>query len=307
MCTSYLRNGHLVPTGGTEFKVGDVVCRTARRAARTATRPARTAATEAWFISGDAGYVVTDTDTFNPDLHTSAAGPREHRLPRERHHVADEAPDHLQLIGPLRDRLAQQSHIRHRVTALLAAWTEGDMGALERLVPLVYTDLRRIAARRIPRGEPRAHALGHGARARVLHAPGGPALRALANRAQFFAIASSRCAAILVDHARKRQAHKRHGGVQSPSTRASPTRPRATLDLLELDDAMQELSALDERSSKVVEMQVLRRPLDRGGSVRPRHLARHGRARVGLGAGPGCSGTSRAPDPARGVSAVCRH
>jgi hypothetical protein len=71
---SYLRNGKLVPTGGTEFKVGDVVylnC-TPRDAEGNPTNIH--GPLQAWFISGDAAYNVTDTDTFNPDLHTHGPG-----------------------------------------------------------------------------------------------------------------------------------------------------------------------------------------------------------------------------------------
>jgi hypothetical protein len=69
---SYLRNGHLVPTGGTEFKVGDVVYLNCTPRDADGNPANSHGPLQAWFISGDAGYVVTDTDTFNPDLHTSA-------------------------------------------------------------------------------------------------------------------------------------------------------------------------------------------------------------------------------------------
>src|SRR5262245_19969619 len=100
------------------------------------------------------------------------------------------------------------------VTALLAAWTEVDSTALERLVPLVYADLRRIAARRI-RAENRGHtlsatALVHECYMRLVDQRSAR----WQNRAQFFAIASEQMRRILVDHARKRQANKRQGGVQ---------------------------------------------------------------------------------------------
>lgn len=140
------------------------------------------------------------------------------------------------------------------VTALLAAWTDGDRTALERLVPLVYADLRRIAARRI-RSENRGHtlsatALVHECYMRLVDQKSAR----WQNRAQFFAIASEQMRRILVDHARRRHAHKRHGGVQITLDEAVASAPGRDLDLLALDQALVELTALDERSAKVVEM-----------------------------------------------------
>jgi RNA polymerase sigma factor (TIGR02999 family) len=140
------------------------------------------------------------------------------------------------------------------VTALLAAWTDGDRGALERLVPLVYADLRRIAARRI-RAENRGHtlsatALVHECYMRLVDQRSAR----WQNRAQFFAIASEQMRRILVDHARKRRAHKRDGGVQITLDEGVASAPARELDLLALDGALSELGALDERSAKVVEM-----------------------------------------------------
>jgi hypothetical protein len=71
---SYLRNGRLVPTGGTEFRVGDVIylnC-TPRDADGNPTNIH--GPLQAWFVSGDAAYNVTDTNTFNPDLHAHGPG-----------------------------------------------------------------------------------------------------------------------------------------------------------------------------------------------------------------------------------------
>lgn len=140
------------------------------------------------------------------------------------------------------------------VTALLAAWTDGDQHALERLVPLVYADLRRIAARRI-RAENRGHtlsatALVHECYMRLVDQRSAR----WQNRAQFFAIASEQMRRILVDHARRRQAHKRHGGVQITLDEGVASAPVRELDLLALDGALVELLAMDERSAKVVEM-----------------------------------------------------
>jgi RNA polymerase sigma factor (TIGR02999 family) len=140
------------------------------------------------------------------------------------------------------------------VTALLAAWTQGDRSALGELVPLVYADLRRIAARRL-RSEKRSHtlsatALVHECYMRLVDQTSAR----WQNRAQFFAIASEQMRRILVDHARKRHAVKRDGGVQITLDDGVASAAARNLDLLALDGALDELMALDPRAARVVEM-----------------------------------------------------
>ena len=140
------------------------------------------------------------------------------------------------------------------VTALLAAWTQGDRSALGDLVPLVYADLRRIAARRL-RSEKRSHtlsatALVHECYMRLVDQTSAH----WHNRAQFFAIASEQMRRILVDHARKRRAAKRDGGVQITLDDAVATAAARSLDILALDGALDELQKLDPRAARVVEM-----------------------------------------------------
>jgi hypothetical protein len=71
---SYLRNGRLVPTGGTEFKVGDVIYLNCTPRDSEGNPTNAHGPLQAWFVSGDANYNVTDTDTFNPDLHAHGPG-----------------------------------------------------------------------------------------------------------------------------------------------------------------------------------------------------------------------------------------
>ena len=71
---SYLRNGRLVPSGGTEFKVGDVVYLSCTPHDEGGSPTNAHGPLQAWFVSGDANYNVTDTDTFNPDLHVHGPG-----------------------------------------------------------------------------------------------------------------------------------------------------------------------------------------------------------------------------------------
>jgi RNA polymerase sigma factor (TIGR02999 family) len=141
------------------------------------------------------------------------------------------------------------------VTSLLLAWNQGDDSALDRLVSLVYGDLRRIARNRLRRDAPghtlSATAVVHEAYLRLVDQ------RSVRwqNRAQFFAIASEMMRRILVDHARRRQAAKR-GGEQVHLTldAALGEGGGQELDLLGLNGALDELAALDPRAARVVEM-----------------------------------------------------
>jgi RNA polymerase sigma-70 factor (ECF subfamily) len=141
------------------------------------------------------------------------------------------------------------------VTALLKEWAAGDRAALERLMPLVYGELRRLAASQL-RAERRNHtlqptALVHEAYLRLV----GQRSVSWANRAHFFGIASRIMRRILVDHARRRRRAKRNPGtvyldLGTPGTGAADRSP----ELLALDDALTELEKLDPRQAKVVEL-----------------------------------------------------
>ena len=141
------------------------------------------------------------------------------------------------------------------VTQLLAAWSDGDPTALERLLPLVYADLRRIAARQLRAERPdhtlSATAVVHEAYLRLV----GQRQVRLEERAQFFAAASTQMRRILVDHARRRSAAKRGG----PELRVTLDEEVAAgmerdLDLLALDQALEELAVVDSRVARIVEL-----------------------------------------------------
>ena len=141
------------------------------------------------------------------------------------------------------------------VTRLLEAWSEGDSRALDRLLPLVYADLRRIAANQL-RSERSDHTLSATA---VVHEAylklvGQRKVR-LEDRAQFFAAAATQMRRILVDHARRRAAAKR-GGPEMRVTLDEEIVAGAERDveLLAVDRALDELAQLDERVAKVVEL-----------------------------------------------------
>jgi RNA polymerase sigma-70 factor, ECF subfamily len=142
------------------------------------------------------------------------------------------------------------------VTALLREWSAGDRGALERLMPLVYEELRKLAASHL-KSERGNHtlqptALVHEAYLRLI----GQRSVSWASRAHFYGIAAQMMRRVLVDHARKRQAAKRSPGtlfVDLAEEAAAPA-PERMPELLVLDRALTELERLDPRQARVVEL-----------------------------------------------------
>jgi RNA polymerase sigma factor (TIGR02999 family) len=129
------------------------------------------------------------------------------------------------------------------VTALLQAWQNGDANALERLLPLVYDELRRVARARLRAERPghtlQATALVHEAYLR-LTGEGGVSPH---TRAQLFAMAARLMREILVDHARKKKARKRGGGDTVITLHESALAPTSSpVDVLALDEALSDLA-----------------------------------------------------------------
>jgi RNA polymerase sigma-70 factor (ECF subfamily) len=139
------------------------------------------------------------------------------------------------------------------VTRLLQAWGEGDVAARDRLIPLIYDELRRRAA-----GHLRRERGGHTLRPTDLVHETYLRLRAQnpawQNREQLFAVASQLMRRILVDHARRRASAKRGGGLRVTLVEGLAASPSAEPDLLDLDAALEELAALDERQARLVEL-----------------------------------------------------
>ena len=143
----------------------------------------------------------------------------------------------------------------HRVTRLLLAWSGGDAAAIDELMPLIYAELRRLAQRQMQR-ERLGHtlqptALVHEAYLRLIDQ------RQVhwQNRAQFFAVAAQVMRRIVVDYARRRRRAKRGGGATHLSLdEAALITPVLATQVLELDEALGRLTALDERKGRVVEM-----------------------------------------------------
>ena len=143
----------------------------------------------------------------------------------------------------------------HDVTGLLLSWRQGDAQALDRLVPLVYDELRRVAHRHLQREPPghalQATALVHEAYLRLVDVD----RLTLKNRAHFFAVAAKLMRQILVDHARRQQADKRGGGATMLSLDdVSPAAQPASVDVLALDQALDALSSIDGPQCRVVEL-----------------------------------------------------
>jgi RNA polymerase sigma factor (TIGR02999 family) len=140
-------------------------------------------------------------------------------------------------------------------TALLIAWGGGDEGARERMLPLVYDELRRLAAGYLRRERPghtlQPTALVHEAYVRLIDQ------RQVdwSNRAQFVGLAAVMMRRILVNHARDRVADKRGAGAEHvPLTVAGDPMGAPELDLLDLHDALERLAELDRRKSEIVEL-----------------------------------------------------
>ena len=141
------------------------------------------------------------------------------------------------------------------VTGLLLSWRQGDADALDRLVPLVYDELRRVARRRFQREQP-GHALQPTALVHEVYMRLVDVDRlTLKNRTHFFAVAAKLMRQILVDHARRQHADKRGGGVTMVSVDdVSPAAQPPSVDVLALDEALEALSAIDARQVSVVEL-----------------------------------------------------
>src|SRR5262249_19008521 len=143
----------------------------------------------------------------------------------------------------------------HEITQQLIAWSNGDTDALDKLIPAVYQELRRMADRYL-RSESAGHslqptALVHEAYLRLID----QSQVEWHNRAHFFGVAAQMMRRILIDHAKTKHRAKRGGGARKISLEetANYTREKAA-ELVALDEALKELSEIDERKSRIVEL-----------------------------------------------------
>jgi len=141
------------------------------------------------------------------------------------------------------------------VTQLLVSWGNGDQQALEQLIPLVYSELRRLADRYVRRERPghtlQSTALVHEAWMKLIDQRNVH----WQNRAHFFGVAAQMIRRILVDYARNRHAEKRGGHAFKLSLDDAIEMPKQRdLDLVALDDALDSLSKVDEQQCRIVEL-----------------------------------------------------
>lgn len=144
---------------------------------------------------------------------------------------------------------------RHSVTRLLIDWGNGDQAALEKLIPFVYQELRRLAHRYMRRENPdhtlQTSALVNEAYLRLVD----QRHTRWQNRSHFFGIAAQLMRRILVDHARSRRYAKRGGGAtRVPLDEAAVLSRECAADVLALNDALDRLAAVDPRKCRIVEL-----------------------------------------------------
>jgi RNA polymerase sigma-70 factor (ECF subfamily) len=144
------------------------------------------------------------------------------------------------------------------VTQLLLDWGNGDKAALDKLVPVVYQELRRLAGYYMRRERPghtlQTSALVNEAYMRLVDYK----QMRWQSRAHFFAVAAQAMRRILVEHARKRHFAKRGGGaVQVSFDEAATVSAKQAADLIALDDALTSLEAIDPRKSRIVELRYI--------------------------------------------------
>ena len=142
----------------------------------------------------------------------------------------------------------------NNVTSLLIDWSQGDASALERLTPIIYEDLLRLARARLKREyrectlQPTA--LVHESYLRLAD----QTKLQCENRAHFYAVAANVMRRVLIDHARKRKADKRGGGLKITLKTGMDFADGRGPDSLILDEALRKLAEFDDRKSRAIEM-----------------------------------------------------
>jgi RNA polymerase sigma-70 factor, ECF subfamily len=145
--------------------------------------------------------------------------------------------------------------VSHSVTVLLEQWNNGDQAALDRLMPLIYEELRKMAKRYMRQQNPghtlQTTALIHEAYLRMVkHTE-----KQFENRAHFFGVAAQAMRHILVDYARARQTARRGGAARPISLEeAALVTAERGAELVAFDEALKELEKVSKRQSRVVEL-----------------------------------------------------
>jgi len=140
------------------------------------------------------------------------------------------------------------------VTVLLQQWSEGNKEALDRLMPIVYAQLRKLAAHSLRGERPnhtlRATELVHEAYLKLVGSE-----TPWQNRVHFYAVAATVLRHILVDHAKANRRHKRGGDAERiPLDEAVLVGPEVSSEVMSLDEALKRLALTDARKSQIVEL-----------------------------------------------------
>jgi RNA polymerase sigma factor (TIGR02999 family) len=140
------------------------------------------------------------------------------------------------------------------ITRILEALEQGDPQAAAQLLPLVYDELRALAAQRLAGEKPgqtlQPTALVHEVYLRLLGQERAPSFK---DRGHFFAAAASAMRRILIDNARRKQTQKRGGGLERQPLDAVAA-PEPDEELLALDEALEKLAAIDPEKARLVEL-----------------------------------------------------
>lgn len=143
-----------------------------------------------------------------------------------------------------------------KVTRLLKQAADGDRGAADELLPLVYRELKRVAHHKL-KAERRGHTFNTTALVHEAYLRLGLEKIAWQDRVHFFAVAARAMRRVLIDHAKSRAADKRGGGAaQVPADETIVAPERRIEDLLALDEALNHLERLEPRQARIVECHV---------------------------------------------------
>jgi RNA polymerase sigma factor (TIGR02999 family) len=140
------------------------------------------------------------------------------------------------------------------VTQLLKQWQDGDREALDKLMPLVYDELHRIAANYMKRERPEHTLQTTGLLHETYMKLVGEQDLNWQNRAHFFALAAQMMRRILVNHAVARNAEKRGGSYKFSLDEVIDLPQKMEVDIVELNDVLKRLAAVDERKGKIIEL-----------------------------------------------------
>src|SRR5262245_6767414 len=139
------------------------------------------------------------------------------------------------------------------ITQYLLNWSQGDHSALERLMPIVYDDLRRLARRKVFNAGPLQidpTVLVHDAYIRLID----QTRVNWQNRAHFFAIAAEIIRRVMVDHVRTLRRKKRGGDAHIVTLHTQIADDSSKFDVESLNDALERLSAIDQRQARIIEL-----------------------------------------------------